>query len=283
MFIVLGASGNVGSEVVKALTAAGQPVLAVVHSEEKSVRLRSRLVEPIVVDLTDGEALRAILRRGRRAFLLNPPGDPAGDSTAQELATVRSISGALADSGLEKIVVASTYGAQQGEEIGDLSTLHEFERLAVASGIPTAINRGAYYFTNLDMLADAAREGSLPTAFPADFVLPMVSPIDLGAAAAERLQSAMDDTGIVYVEGPARYTFEDVAAAFSQFLGRRVEVLTTPRDQWEESFRAVGFSPQAARAFARMAAATMDAPELPDNPYRGAVSLQAHVAGLAGK
>lgn len=280
MFIILGAGGNVGSEVVKALSAAGQQVIAVLHSPDKADVIRSDRVEPVVVDVADSAALRAVFRRGKRAFLLNPPGDPTGDTNTQELATARSITAALAGSGLEKVVVASTYGVQPGDNIGDLSTLHEFERLAEASGIPAAINRGAYYFTNLAMLAEPARTGTLPTPFPADLILPMVAAADLGAAAADRLQSPVDDIGVVRVEGPERYTFGDVAAAFARHLGRDVAVATIPRDQWEESFRAVGFSPESARSFVRMTEATANGPELPASPRRGVVTLDAYVRQL---
>ncbi|WEK06424.1 MAG: NAD(P)H-binding protein [Candidatus Devosia phytovorans] len=280
MFIILGASGNIGSRVTEALRQAGKPVLAVVHSAEKADAIRADLVEPVVVDLRDNAALERILQRGKRAFLLNPPGDPAGDSNAEELGTARSITSALNASGLGKVVLASTYGAQPGDGIGDLSTLHEFECLALASGIPVAINRGAYYFTNLDMLAEAAGEGVLPTAFPADLALPMVALDDLAAAAVERLVSGVEDVGIKYVEGPARYSFSDVAASFARHLGRTVSVQTTPRDQWEESFRAVGFSEVSARSFARMTAATLDKPDLPSSPTRGRVTLDDYIAGL---
>ncbi|MGB3337646.1 MAG: NAD(P)H-binding protein [Devosia sp.] len=281
MFVILGASGNVGSQVVKVLSKAEQPVLAVVHSAEKAAGMRARNVEPVVADVTDNVGLRAVFRRGRRAFLLNPPCDPSGDSNGQELATAKSITDALVDSGLEKIVVASTYGARPGDSVGDLSTLFEFERAALASGIPMAVNRGAYYFTNLDMLLEPAREGILPTAFPADLELPMVAAIDLGEAAADRLQSPLYDLGVAHVEGPKRYTFEEVAAAFARHLHRDVTPATTPREKWEESFRSVGFSEAAARSFARMTAATIDEPELPPSPRRGRVALDAYVATLA--
>lgn len=283
MFVILGASGHVGTELVKALRAAGQPVLAVVHDAEKATGLSGAGVEVVVVDLRDGTALNPVFRHGTRAFLLNPPGDPTGDANMQELATARSITGALADSGLEKIVVASTYGAQPGEAVGDLSTLHEFEQLAVASGIPAAINRGAYYFSNLDILAEPAREGTLPTGFPEDFLLPMVDASDLAAAAAERLQSGIDDVGVRYVEGPERHTFGDVARSFARHLGRQVAVVTTPREGLADSYRQVGFSGVSALSFARMTEATLDGPELPEHPWRGKMALDAYVARLLQK
>lgn len=278
MFIILGASGNIGSQVVKSLSEASQPVLAVVHGAEKAKALD---VEAVVADVTDSDALRAVFQRGKRAFLLNPPGDVSGDSNAAELATSKSITDALADSGLEKVVVASTYGARPGDGIGDLTTLYDFEERAKASGIPVAINRGAYYFTNLAMLVEPAKGGTLPAMFPASFQLPMVHPADLGVVAAERLQTPIDDVGVAYVEGPERYSFGDVAAAFARLLGREVSVVTTPREQWEESFRKLGFSDEAASAYTRMTAATLDELELPPSPRRGSVTLDEYVAGLA--
>jgi uncharacterized protein YbjT (DUF2867 family) len=282
MYVILGAAGNIGSVVVEKLAGMGHDVLAVVHSEEKAEALEAEHIETVVADLRDSDAVRSALQRGKRAFLLNPPGDPSGDSNAVELETGRSIGAALSGSGLEKVVVASTYGAQQGEALGDLSTLWEFEQAVLASGIPAAINRGAYYFTNLDMLIEPAKEGELPTAFPEDFVLPMVAPSDLAEAAVERLLSGIDDVGIVHVEGPERYSFGQVAGVLGRLLGRDVKVATTPREGWEESFKQVGFSEASAGNFARMTGATLDRPELPYDPWRGEVGLEEYLRGRVG-
>ncbi|QQR40892.1 NmrA family NAD(P)-binding protein [Devosia rhizoryzae] len=282
MIIVLGASGGVGSEVVKALRDKGEAVLAVVHSHQRAEAIRAEGIEPVVVDLRNDRDLRKAFGRGKRAFLLNPPGDPRGDAEEAELETGRSIALALEDSGLKKVVLASTYGAQAGHAIGDLSTLFELERRVLASGIPVAINRGSYYFSNLDMLIEPARQGVLPTAFPEDFVLPMVAPRDLGRAAAERLTSGVEDVGLRNVEGPERYRFGQVAEVLGRWLGREVKVQTTPRDGWEDSFRQVGFSPESAHSFARMTEATVDG-EFPEDVWRGEVGLEAYLAGLVGQ
>lgn len=126
--------------------------------------------------------------------------------------------------------------------MGDLSVLWEFERLIEQAGVPTAVNRGAYYYTNLDMLIEPARSGYLPTTFPADFLLPMVSPIDLGKAAASRLMSPVGDVGLEFVEGPKRYSFADVAAILSKVLGGDVRLKNIARDRIEASYREQGFS-----------------------------------------
>lgn len=207
MIVVLGASGNIGSAVVRALLEHGVSVLAAVHSWEKAQGWERMNVPTRVVDVLDTGVLRVLFQDSRRAFLLNPPADPSTDTDAVEHATASSIAAALMGSGLEKVVLASTYGAQPGDRIGDLSVLYDFERMIEATGIPMAINRGAYYFTNLAPLLATARQGKIATPFPGELVTPMVSPADLGTAAAERLLSSLEDFGVQYVEGPERLTF----------------------------------------------------------------------------
>ena len=280
MYVVLGATGNIGSQVVESLKSEGQTVIAVAHDQTKAIALTNGNVVGVSVDVANADALRDILRRGSRAFLLNPPAAPTTDTNAEELRTARAIAKALEGSGLEKVVVASAYGAQRGDRIGDLSVLWEFERLIEKAGIPTAVNRGAYYYTNLDMLIEPARGGDLPTPFPADFVLPMVSPIDLGKAAASRLTSPVGDVALEFVEGPKRYSFADVAAILSKVLSREVHLKNISRDQIEASYRQQGFSQPAAEAYTRMTIATLDGPEFPANAVRGIVTLEEHVTSL---
>ena len=280
MYVVLGATGNIGSQVVESLKSKGQTVIAVAHDQMKASALTDGNVEGVSVDIANADALRDVLRRGSRAFLLNPPAAPTMDTNAEELRTARAIAKAVEGSGLEKVVVASTYGARQGERIGDLSVLWEFERMIEKAGVPTAVNRGAYYYTNLDMLIEPAKSGDLPTPFPADFVLPMVSPIDLGKAAASRLMSPVGAVGLEFVEGPKRYAFADVAAILSKVLGRDVRVNNIARDQIEASYREQGFSERAAEAYTRMTKATLDGPEFPANAVRGMVTLEEHITSL---
>lgn len=76
--------------------------------------------------------------------------------------------------------------------------------------------------------------------YPANLALPMAAPRDLGRAAADRLLSPIADTG-VHAEGPTRCPSNDVAQAFAEVLGRPVEVVVTPREQWERPFARSAF------------------------------------------
>jgi uncharacterized protein YbjT (DUF2867 family) len=280
MHIILGGTGHVGSTVAQTLLYQGEPVTIVSHDPDKAGEWRAQGAEVAIADIHDADALHAIFRRGRRAFLLNPPAPTDMDTDREERRTIAAILSAVEDSGLEKLIAESTYGAQHGERCGDLNTLYELEAGLARQPIPYAINRGAYYFSNWAMNFDEARdEGVLRTMFDADFELPMVAPEDLGRHAAALMKDTR--TGIFFVEGPRRYTPQDVADAFAAALDREVRVETTQRDQWAPAFKAIGFSDEAAESYARMTAATVDSgAEMPDAPVRGTVRLEDYIAAL---
>lgn len=282
MHIILGATGHVGSAAARALLAHGEPVTIVTRDRGKGAALEQAGARVAVADVHDVSAMQAIFRTGRRAFLLNPPADVSADTDVEERRTAAAIAAAVTDSGLEKLVVESVYGARPGGSCGDLTILFELEQALQGKPIPVAINRAAYYFTNWDAQAGAVRErGILQSFFPADFALPMVSPQDLGAAAARRLIEPAALAGIHYVEGPRHYSAQDVADAFATALGRPVKVEVVPRARWEETYRSLGFSEAAAASYARMTAATLEADfDLPEEPERGQVTLQSHIDAL---
>ena len=225
-----------------------RPVTIVTRDPSKGNDWRRRGAEVAVVDVHEVDSLRRVFRGGKRLFLLNPPADPSTDTDAEERKTVASITAAVEGSGLEKIVAESTYGAQPGERCGDLNILDDLEQALEAQPIPTCIIRAAYYMSNWDFLLEMVRkEGVLPTMFPADFKLPMVAPQDLGQVAARLLTEPVEQTGLYYVEGPERYSPSDVAAEFAGAIGRPVTVVTTPREQWKETYKSMGFSEPAAK------------------------------------
>lgn len=281
MFVIMGAYGHVGAAVVNALLRREQAVLAVTHDPRHVFRWQGTGAEVVLADVNDPASLRAAFRQGRRAFLLNPPAPVDGDTDATERRSVAHILEALRDSGLEKVVAESTGGARPGERLGDLNVLWELEEGLRHQPIPAAINRAGFYMSNWDAQVDRVREtGALASLFPADLPLPMAAPSDLGEAAAQRLLSPIDEIGIRDVEGPARYSANDVAQAFAKALDRPVRAVVTPRDQWVASFMQQGFSEAAAASYARMTGAALDDLDLPDDPLRGQVTIDEYVQSL---
>lgn len=281
-FVVMGANGHVGSAVANCLLERGESVVVVVHHGHGADAWKAKGAGIAEADVEDAVSLRRAFQRGRRAFLLNPPADIKTDTDAVERRSAKNILAGLEESRLDKVVAASTAGAQPGERLGDLSVLWEFEEGLRRQAIPAAINRAAYYMSNWDAMLNVVRaRGSLPSMLPADFKLPMVAPADLGKVAANRLVSSCDDVGVRHVEGPARYSPSDVARAFAVSLQRTVDISETPRAEWKEAFMKLGFSERAAESFARMTALSVDQGfDLGKETIHGAITLESYIQNL---
>lgn len=166
--------------------------------------------------------------------------------------------------------------------LGDLTTLYELEQRIDALEISSSFVRAAYYMSNWDMSLDRARkEGVVPTLYPVDMPLPMAAPEDLGRIGAELLRDASTEERCVYVEGPQRYSSNDVAAAFAQALGRRVIAREIPRVQWQRFLSDLGFSDASADSFIGMTSLTREG-DFPDfgATMHGCVSLETYVSAL---
>jgi uncharacterized protein YbjT (DUF2867 family) len=284
MHIILGATGHVGSALAQALLARNEPVTVLTRDAGKTESLRSKGARVAEVDVFDTPALHRVFQGGRRIFVLNPPAAPSTDTVAEERRSLRAILAALEGCRPEKIVAESTYGARPGEGIGDLGVLYEMEQALQAGPAPFSALRAAYYMSNWDASLKTAREeGKVHTMYPPDFTLPMVAPHDLGEFAAKLMLGPAESSGPHYVEGPARYSSADVAAAFAEALGRPVEAVQTPQAQWVPAFEALGFSQAAARSYAAMTRTTLEDKFEPQRPERGAISLRGYVTALVRK
>jgi uncharacterized protein YbjT (DUF2867 family) len=283
MFIIVGGTGHIGSATAECLLEQRQPVTVVTRSASKGELWRNRGAEVAIADVHDVDRMRAVFRRGRRAFLLNPPANPSGDTDQQERQTVRCLLAALDGSGLENVVALSTYGARPGEACGDLTVLYGFEEALQVQPVPAVIVRAAYLMSNWDEALEPARQtGELLSMLPADLKIPMVAPEDVGRVAARLLQESLQPNSIHHAEGPHRYSPRDAAVAFAEALGRRVEVAPIPGEDWERTFKSLGFSDAAARSYACMTRVTVDAPALPPSSaaIRGTISLSQYIHSL---
>jgi uncharacterized protein YbjT (DUF2867 family) len=130
-------------------------------------------------------------------------------------------------------------------------------------------------------LETAKQDGVINTFFPIDFVLPMVAPRDIGQLAARLITEALESTGLHNIEGPERYSSLDVAEAFAKALQKPVKAVETPRNQWIDTMRNMGFSNETANSFSNMTTIAIEG-ELPayDTVTRGSISLDSYIAEL---
>jgi uncharacterized protein YbjT (DUF2867 family) len=282
MHIILGGNGHISSALAQILISQGESVTVVSRNPSTIATWQKRGAQVAIVDVHDTLELHHVFTTGKRLFLLNPPANPATDTDVEERKSLISILRAIENSGLEKIVAESTYGAQPGQQMGDLGVLYEMEQHLAGQPIPFSLIRGAYYMSNWDFsLQTANQDGVINTFFPVDFILPMVAPRDIGQLAARLMTEPVERTGLHNIEAPERYSPRHVAEAFAKALQKPIEAIEIPPDQWRNTMQQMGFSSEAAKSFSNMTTIALKGEfPSPDRVTRGGISLESYIAEL---
>lgn len=252
MNVIFGASGRAGGETAGALLAAGGAVRVVLRRADQAPSWRARGADVALADMTDADAVAAVLQGAQGAFLLNPPpvaGDPARSAAV--------IGAALAEgarrAGLPKAVVLSSVGAQHAAGTGVIGTLHQIETLLADAAPATAFLRPGYFVETWSEVLDAVLgDGVLPTFTEPALKMPMVSTIDVGRAAAALLGEHWSGRRVVELGGPDDWSARDVAEAFARVLGRPVEPAFVPEAERAAVYARAGVPEEVARALLAM-------------------------------
>lgn len=253
MHIVLGASGQVGSAVVANLVGQQQPVKGVIRDEQKAGDLQKTGAAVAIADAHDLDALRKAFQDGKTLMALTPESGQEKNVIGETKAILDNYRNAVAASPIRKVVGLSSIGAQHETGTGNLEMSYWLEHAFIGLPVQTVFVRPAYYFSNWLMYLDTVKkEGILPTLYPPEFSIPMISPLDVAEFLTEFMLDDQQNSSVIEIEGPRSYSAIDVADAFSEALGKPVKAVQIERDQWEPTFRQAGFSEDGIRNFIEM-------------------------------
>lgn len=254
MYAVAGVSGNTGAAVARTLLEMGLPVRAIVRSEAKGAKWEARGAQVAVADISDATAMTKALAGACGAYLLNPPSYAEGDPFARAAQVASALATAVSASGVPKIAVLSSVGAQHDAGTGIIRTSTIFEQELGGKAPAVVFVRASYFMVNwAPMAAVVGITGTLPSFLqPLDRAIPMVAPADIGRVAAEALLEDWSGTRVVELEGPARYSPHDAAAAFSKAVGTEVTATAVPDAQWASLMGMGGIPPAVIPHFVEM-------------------------------
>jgi uncharacterized protein YbjT (DUF2867 family) len=242
MYAITGVTGHVGRATARALLATGAPVRAVARDADRAGESIGRDVEVAVADFTDRTALAAALTGCRGAFVMLPTVATFTDTDHRRMAD--SIASAVADSGVEHVVMLSSIGADLADGNGPVRWLHHLEnRLRETGALLTAIRSPHFQEKVEDVLEAATGAGVYPVfGDSADVPVPMAATRDVGAAAARALASPPPAGEVVDLEAPS-YTERQVAEKLGELLGTALDVVTVPRAGWLDAMAGAGVPP----------------------------------------
>lgn len=247
VFVIFGASGNVGLSTVTALRHAGQPVRAVLRDTRQRERFAQLGCDVAIADLADARAVAAAIDGAQAVQMLCPVPDADSDPAATMTHTIDVVTGALAANPPRALLALSDYGAERD---GNTGITRLFRRLEEElKTVPTRLTllRSAEHLQNwARVLPVALATGVLPSFHhPVDKVFPAVWAPDVGIAAARLLADRAESGSglrIVSVEGPQRVSVQDIADMLGAAAGRRIVAQALPRDAWTATLLRAGLS-----------------------------------------
>jgi len=240
MIAVTGITGKVGGRVARGLLAQGQTVRAVVRSRAKGDEWAALGCEVFVASLDDAAAMTEAFRGVDGIFLMTPPNYDPKPGFPDTQKNAAAISAAIEASRPGKVVFLSTVGAQV-KELNLLNNSGMTEAMLRTMPVPVAFLRAAWFMENAAWDIESAKSGVVHSFLqPLDHKIPMVATEDIAQTAVELLGQSWEGIRIVELEGPERYSANDVAAALASALGTPVRNEIVPRSTWEELFRSQG-------------------------------------------
>lgn len=227
--LVMGATGTVGSEVVRQLASRGARVRAFARSQEKAEALLGPSVEVAVGDLTRPESVAAAMDGVERLFLLAPSDPRQAEWEAMVVETARR-------AGVGYAVKLSALNSAPDSPVDDLRWHWQGERALEESGLRHTVLRCNFFAQFFLIFAQSIRSES---AFRAPVSAGRVSPVDardIAASAAALLAADAPSADPLYeLTGPAALGYPDVARRLSAAAGRTIGYVTvTPEESWRE-------------------------------------------------
>jgi uncharacterized protein YbjT (DUF2867 family) len=231
--LVTGATGNVGSHVVRELEQRGLPVRAFVRDPQRAAE-RLGSVETAVGDFSDPQSIRRALDGVDRLFLSSADGPHKVEHEA-------AVIDAAATAGVRLIVKASTVNARAGSPLKPFDWNGRSEDHLRRSGVPAVTLASAFYMTNLLAVAEPVRHQGILAAPAGDCAIGMIDPRDVAAVAAVVLAADGGHVGRTYrLTGPEPVTYARVAEELGGAIGTPVRYVDLPPEAARRGLEAAG-------------------------------------------
>jgi uncharacterized protein YbjT (DUF2867 family) len=242
MILVIGATGKVGQELVRQLSAARAPFRALVRSAGRAETVREVGGDAVVGDLADEAAARAALAGVEKLFLLT-------SSLPDQPQTEARIVAAAKSAGVRHVVKLSSSGADAVKPPLFLRLHRDAERHIEASGLDWTFLRPNFFMQNYLDYADTIRTQGVIVAPAGAGRHADVDARDVGEVAARVLTEEGHEGRAYELTGPEAHAFSDVARRIAMITGREVRFVDLSPEEGRRSLVAAGETEWSANAW----------------------------------
>jgi uncharacterized protein YbjT (DUF2867 family) len=233
VIVVTGATGNIGSRVVGALTSADIPCRAFVRDPAKAAAVLGSDVPVAVGDFADPAGIRAAVD-GADAVVLSSGNDP------RQVEFEANVIDAVAGTTRCPVIKISSVGADPASAAAFVAWHGRSEAHLAASGLPATVLRANFFMSNLFAATDGIAHGGMVAAPAGDAHIAMVNPRDIAASVIAVLTGSNHQGCTYELTGPEALTYTQVAATLSSVLDRDIEFVDAPAPAVRDGLVAAG-------------------------------------------
>jgi uncharacterized protein YbjT (DUF2867 family) len=234
MILVTGATGTVGTEMVKELLAAGVEVRALVRSLGRARPLLGPDVEIVEGDLEKPETIDPAMKGVEKAFLLTSSGPESVDLHANFIAAAKR-------AGNPYVVRLSALGSGPDSPFTFGRWHGQSERHLEESGLPYTHLRPHGFMQNFLFYAPTIASDGAIFAPMGDAKIGMVDSRDVSAVAAKVLTEDGHQGRTYDITGPESLSYAQAAETLDAALGKTVRYVDVTPEQAKDGMMSLGF------------------------------------------
>jgi uncharacterized protein YbjT (DUF2867 family) len=233
MILITGATGNIGRELVKQLSAKGV-ALRVVTRDESKVKQLDPSIERVIGEISDAKVAERAVQGVDRIFLFPVITDEDHRSNTILLEKAKK-------AGVKQVVMLSSLGAESSM-LSKIGELHRTKELLVEeSGIPwTFVRPGAFMTNSYQWQPTIKSEGKVfsPTG---DGKMAPISPKDIATVLAVALTSSGHEGKIYTLTGPELLSAREQVDILSKAIGKPLALVDVPTSAAAEQMGRSGY------------------------------------------
>lgn len=248
-------TGNIGSKVLRLLAQSeGQPLRILARDPEKIPAEFRERVEIIQGSMEDAESLGKLLAGADALFWCQPDPASAVDYYGAYESMARAGAAAIQATAVPRVVAISAAGEPGSIPAGPITGLHRMESILSGTGASIRALRCGSFCENLHWQWDQIMgDGTFTYAAPGDVPGPQVTTQDIARVAAKLLADrTWNGYEAIPLLGPVDLSYDDMASALSEALGKRVLYQPTDPTEYAAGLQAFGHSPAAAQGLVDM-------------------------------
>jgi len=214
--LITGAAGRTGLPLVKALSATGASVRAMVHTPEQKTRVQGVNVEVAVADFNDRGAVERVLEGIQKVYLVSP--------VSPEMVAVQTafVDTAL-DQGVRRLVKLSALGSAPDSPVGILRWHAEIEEHVRKAGIEYTFLQAHAFMENFFSDVETVRRERAVYSPLGDAKFNPIAAQDIASSAAKILLETGHEGMTYTLTGPESVTYAQIARALGEAISRSVK------------------------------------------------------------